>query len=213
MANKKLVKGLVIISLIILNIIIFFYDVQILRFIISLRNPFLDYHLRFFAFKDGILLIAIILSLFFACRKNKKCWIIPVWVTVLLSTIVAYLLQSWVARPRPFQTYQIPVLISLFREMQNSFKLWNFSFPSSHALIAFSLLPIFNKTFREGRYFWMIILFLFAFSEVYFGVNYPSDIFAGALIGYFIGCLMVFVEDKFGLGEKIKNKIINKLSK
>ena len=68
-----------------------------------------------------------------------------------------------------------------------------YGFFSAHASSAFGLavfvgtllMPVFNHA-RKYMLFWAAIV---AYSRVYLGVHYPSDIFVGALVGLFLGFL------------------------
>jgi undecaprenyl-diphosphatase len=121
--------------------------------------------------------------------------------------LVSYVLKSWVHRLRPFQEGFVSVLAIVFNLMKDNFNTWNFSFPSFQAMLVFSALPLLNKQFKKFRYIWFIFACLVAFSRVYFGVHYLSDVMAGAIIGYLIGLIMVKVEEKYSIGQKVMKKL------
>jgi undecaprenyl-diphosphatase len=63
------------------------------------------------------------------------------------------------------------------------------SFPSGHAATAFAVALVLALTYRRGRW-WALALTgasLIAFSRVYLGYHYPSDIVGGAALGAGIG--------------------------
>jgi undecaprenyl-diphosphatase len=74
--------------------------------------------------------------------------------------------------------------------------LTDFSFPSGHAMLAFCAIPILNREFPKLKYAWIVFACLVAFSRVYFGVHFMSDVIAGALIGYCLGELIVAVKTR-----------------
>jgi undecaprenyl-diphosphatase len=58
------------------------------------------------------------------------------------------------------------------------------SFPSAHATYAFMMATLLTHWFpRYGIGFYIIAGFI-AWTRIYLGLHYPTDIFAGALLGY-----------------------------
>jgi undecaprenyl-diphosphatase len=53
------------------------------------------------------------------------------------------------------------------------------SFPSGHATFAFAYATLLGSVYGKGRYFYAFAL-LIAFSRLYLGQHYPSDILSGA---------------------------------
>jgi len=88
--------------------------------------------------------------------------------------------------------------------------IWNFSFPSFHAMLVFCSIPIISKKFPKFKYVWIIFASLVAFSRVYFGLHFLSDIVVGGLIGYLSGMIVIKLEEKYKFGEKVYGKIFRK---
>ena len=59
----------------------------------------------------------------------------------------------------------------------------SFSFPSNHAVNAFSAAVVFSHFFRKAAFPMFSIAVLVAFSRIYVGVHYPIDVIAGAVWG------------------------------
>ncbi len=203
--RKRFITGLVL--SIILVIVLFYFDVSIIKAVAQSRNFYLDYLFISIGFASNILIIFFFLTSLFLWSENKRAWILPLWLSGFFSVIASYVLKVMVARLRPFQRNFVPILSIAFNFMKDNFNTWNFSFPSFQAMFVFSALPILNKQFRRFKYIWLIFACLVAFSRVYFGVHYLSDVLAGAIIGYLIGTIMVFVETKHEWGSKLMRKL------
>lgn len=95
----------------------------------------------------------------------------------LLSAGLSMATKIIVRRPRPFVTY--PDIIT--RKSKGS----GFSFPSGHTAVAFATATSLSLTYPK----WYVIAPSFAYagavaySRMYLGVHYPSDLLGGILIG------------------------------
>lgn len=74
------------------------------------------------------------------------------------------------------------------------------SYPSGHAVAAFSVAWIIGLRYRQWRWWGIAVLgaILIAVSRLYLGHHYPSDIFGGAVLGAAIGaaCYGIFLQPK-----------------
>lgn len=155
-------------------------DYQIFRVINSLagRDIYLD---RFFIFLAVWLIfviagLALIYTLLLAGGAMRR----KIFVRLFVATAAAWLFNNFVVvyfyfRSRPFISHHVVRLITPLSAK---------SFPSDHATIAFAMaitISYVNK--RWGR--WLIYLaVLVALGRVLVGVHYPSDVIAGALVGW-----------------------------
>jgi len=192
--------------IIIFAILCFFYfDVGISQSFENIRNYFLtDLFMGITYVSSGVIIFFILTSLFL-WKENKRKWILPLWITLALSAVVSFLLKIAIQRPRP---YQIEVVSSLLEEASHN--IWNFSFPSFQAMLAFCAIPILSKEFPKLKNIWIIFAVLIALSRVYLGVHFMSDILIGGLIGYFLGYLLINSERKNKFWEKVYKKIFKR---
>jgi len=191
----------------ILLVVLFFFDVSIIKAIAQSRSSYLDYLFMSIGFASNVFIIFFFLTSLFLWRDYKRRWIIPLWISGFLSIVFSYVLKVLIVRLRPFQRNLVPVLSMAFNFMKDNFYTWNFSFPSFQAMFVFSALPVLSKQYKRFKYIWLIFACLVAFSRVYFGVHYLSDVLAGAIIGYLIGCAMVWIEQNHEIGLKLMKKL------
>ena len=197
---KEIILGVA--TLLLFGIILKF-DINIERIIEGLRNFWLDYFFSGIIWISRMPVVLLFLILIFLWKKSKRELIIPIGCSILLGSIISFLMKIIIRRPRPFQEGIIPALNTAFYFIKDNFNTWNFSFPSGDAVLVFCLLPIIWKEFKELRYIWLIFAILVGFSRIYSGVHYMSDVFAGALIGYLTGLLIIKIEEKYKIGEKL----------
>ncbi len=202
-------RGRIVLGLLILFVAIvsFYFDSEIVQGVSLLRNDILNDFFLGLTFISSSIIIFFFLTSLFLWGERKRKWIVPLWVTFGLSIVVGFILKKIIQRPRPFQLDLVSVLPILEKA---SHLTWNFAFPSFHAMLVFCAIPILSKQFKKLKYFWIIFAVLIAFSRVYFGLHFLSDVIAGSLIGYLLGMIIVKVEKEYKFGEKIYKKIFRK---
>jgi len=194
-------RNFLIAVIVILAIIIsFYFDSKIVEGVSLIRNNFLNDFFMGITFVSSEVIIFFFLTSLFLWREHKRRWILPLWLTLGLSVIFGFLLKIAVQRPRPFQTGIVSILPVL---EESNYLVWNFSFPSFQAMLAFCAVPILAKEFPKFKYVWIIFAGLVAFSRIYFGLHFLSDVIAGGIIGYLLGVFIVKLEKEKKFGERI----------
>ncbi|NMB66739.1 phosphatase PAP2 family protein [Candidatus Woesearchaeota archaeon] len=202
-------RGIIIYFLFIFLLILCFYlDNPISLAIARLRTDFLNNLFVFITSITNEILIIFFFSLFFIWKDEKREWILPLWISFIIGAVLSLIIKISVQRLRPFQQGLINTLPSL---VEQSHSLWNFSFPSSHTLLAFCLLPILIKAYPKLKEFFISLMLFIGFSRIYLGLHFLSDVFAGAIIGYGIGKLVVMKEENTKFGERTYKKIREKI--
>ncbi len=169
-------------------IISFIFDDDIVIFVDSIRNSYLDAFFNWVTNIASTVLILVVMTSLLLWETRKREWILPLWLSFILSGLITLLLKISVSRTRPFQALNLGVSLV--------FPGWNTSFPSWHAAAAFSGMAILDREFPRFKWIWILFACLVAFSRLYIGAHYLSDIMAGSIIGYAAGLAIFNIENK-----------------
>ncbi len=188
-------------------ILSFYFDSAIVRIISESRNVFLNsFFLGIEKASSKIIIFVFLTALFLFVRKKRK-WVLPLWATLGLATVLSFILKFSIQRLRPFQKG----FVKLYPVLEKASHLtWNFSFPSFHAVLVFCAVPLLSKEYPKFKYVWIIFAVLVSFSRVYFGLHFLSDVLVGGILGYMIGLIILEIEKGNKFWEKIYKKSFKK---
>lgn len=111
-----------------------------------------------------------------AFPKTRKTGLLALAAMALCALVTNVCLKNLIARPRPYT--QIPGLTALIPAPSDH------SFPSGHTTASFACAGVYLQTLpRKYGVAALILAALIAFSRLYVGVHYPTDVLAGLLIG------------------------------
>jgi len=146
------------------------------------KNLSLDALGIFFSEYFGYLLVLILLL--FLSKKFKKYSLMvlqALFAAVLAKEIFVDIIRQIFYKPRPFIENHIYLLVP---------PLSTPSFPSGHAAFYFAIATIVYFTNKKIGVFFLASAFLISLARVFTGLHWPLDIFVGAIIGIFSGCLV-----------------------
>lgn len=122
--------------------------------------------------------IWIFISVLLLCFKpTRKTGLTAILALILSLCVINLTLKYIVARARPFD--MIEALVPLVERPRD------FSFPSGHSGSSFAAAGVFFRGLPKWAGIPMLLLaLLISVSRLYVGVHYPSDVFAGIVIGW-----------------------------
>jgi undecaprenyl-diphosphatase len=137
----------------------------------------------------GGLVWVIMALILVAVRRATWRELLRVMLTMALTTIVAdYVVKPIVHRPRPFLVLtDAPVIGHAPHDS---------SFPSGHAADAVAGALTLSRASPTGRIAWWLLAASIAYSRIYLGVHYPSDIAASIVIGLVCAALVLTAADR-----------------
>ena len=140
----------------------------------------------------------VLIVLLLALKKTRKTGILCA--LCLLGSVICcnVILKPLVARIRPYDLYA--ALLPLGHET-------DFSFPSGHTNCAFSVAWMLLLCWREDGKRWIacgvtILAAVIAFSRLYLGVHYPTDVIAGMILPLLVALLVWHLLIRKGLLER-----------
>jgi undecaprenyl-diphosphatase len=176
------------------------YDIALLTWLHDHPIPYSIPVLQFISNSTTFISVALVLIILIISiiRKSKplRMKFFLLTVVLILVTVVSQGLKYFIDRERPFTTYPYIEKLSAGGDS---------SFPSGHTMEAFALAAALSLLFSKKKivipvYIWAICV---AYSRMALGVHYPSDVFAGMLIGTFIGWFVPWVFKRMGIHEKV----------
>jgi undecaprenyl-diphosphatase len=161
----------------------------------GMENAVFDILMPALSLRGYILVIPFLLAMLLksASTKNKEDkTFLTAAIWPLIVAFCAWYLAGWgedalkvaIARERPCRAIE---RIRLILPCPKSF-----SMPSGHAITSFAVAaPLFYLTRAYIAMIWrlypLVLASLIAFSRLYLGVHYPTDVLAGAFLGVLIG--------------------------
>jgi undecaprenyl-diphosphatase len=112
----------------------------------------------------------------------------------LIAIIVGRVIQNnFFEHPRPIHNPDLHLTISGFLHDSNLLEGWS-SFPSDHAVMVFAIstgIWSFDRRWGALAFIWSIVIV--SFPRVYLGLHYFSDVLCGAVLGWLIMSLILFI--------------------
>jgi len=183
--ERELKLSLFVATSLILILLAFFFDSQIISLIKDFSLPLINPLAIFFAAKSGLILFFIITLLFLLIKKQNRTALLFA-LTVVISTTFSYLIKYLIMRPRPFLTLSLtPLLIKTSP-----------SFPSTHATVAASSILFLKNLNQKTKTLLYLLIAITTISVFYTQIHYLSDILFGAFLGISISYLILINKNR-----------------
>jgi undecaprenyl-diphosphatase len=162
----------------------FLYSIDIFLFRFfngTLNNPVLDFLMPIITdlnkYRLVLVFVAVLLLwMLIRGKRHMRIAALLLIITIVISDqLNSSVIKLWFERPRPCHSlHDVHLLVSCGS---------GFSFPSSHAVNNFAAALIAAFFFPRQKWWFFGFAALVAFSRIYVGVHYPSDVIGGAVIG------------------------------
>lgn len=156
----------------------------------NLRSDTLTPIVKFITTLGNAGILWIIFSALFLCfKKTRKIGFMTSLSLIFDLLAVNVVFKNLFARTRPYEV--IEGLTSLIGQQSD------FSFPSGHTAASFAFATVILLTApKKYSVPTLVLATLIAFSRIYLGVHYPTDILGGIIIGALCGIVSVYIVKK-----------------
>lgn len=182
---------------------ILLWERDLFLFLNSRQSPLLDS--ATWLYSDWFVWIPFFAALlFFLIRgKSVRAWL-PVVVSMILMTLACVLISDVLMKPH-FARFRPAFHPGFAGEVKNLFNYKGeglYGFASGHATFSFAFAVFTGLLFRYKPYGFVIFAWatLMAWSRIYLGVHFLTDVLAGAVIGSFAGLITYYLYRRFAGG-------------
>jgi undecaprenyl-diphosphatase len=151
----------------------------------GLQNNILDAVMVFITNRSYLLLVALLIPLFIKDHRKGLFVFLIAALGFFAADGLSGFVKHIIGRPRPCQVIpETRLVIGCLK---------SFSFPSAHATTSFAAAALIGHYFRKAAVPAFAIAVLVAFSRIYLGVHYPSDVLGGAVLGGAVAGLIIYL--------------------
>jgi undecaprenyl-diphosphatase len=173
-------------------------DIALFRFMNeNLSNSFFDFLMPFITdlnkqpFVLALVLALVIWMIIRGNRRVRLAAILLILTVIISDQLSSSIIKFWLDRPRPCRALEnVRLLVSCGS---------GFSFPSSHAVNNFAAAFVLSFFFPRAKWWFFGFAAAVAFSRVYVGVHFPSDVAGGFAIGMIVGAIVIFLSSEIGV--------------
>ena len=186
-------------------------DNTIFRWInVKFRNKTFDKIMPVITSAGNLGIVWITISVLLMTKKDYRILGQMILMALIITTILGEgIIKHIVRRSRPFQDKEEkllinkPIIKNIIKRKRPFYgdddkellisKPITYSFPSGHTASSFAVATVFIKTDNAASLEIILLAGLIAFSRIYLGVHYPSDVIGGGIIGVLCGLITVII--------------------
>jgi len=149
-------------------------------------SSFLDQILPWVTYLGSHFAVIFFILLSWILTKQRKIFrrLLPLYG---IQCVVIYGLKFLVKRERPLFFLEMASKLS-----KGPGEILDPSFPSAHAALSFMMATLLAHWFPRFRILFFLVAAFIGWTRIYLGVHYPTDVIAGALLGYGITKVFLF---------------------
>jgi undecaprenyl-diphosphatase len=141
-------------------------------------SPVLDHALPWITYLGSHYTVIVFIILSWIITKQRKILRCLILLYAIQSAVI-YGLKFLIQRPRP-----LLFLGTISKLSQGKGEILDPSFPSAHATFSFMMATLLGFWFPRYRIVLFIVAGFIGWTRIYLGLHYPTDVIAGALLGY-----------------------------
>ncbi len=158
------------------------YDYTLTHFIRGLNeNPVANAFLTWFTFTAETVFMVFLVAALYLGGYRKEALVVAV--VLLVTNVITYGLKYLIARPRPSDLGILP-------ESEPAF-------PSGHTSNAFAFATALSYYHRKAAPFLFVWALLIAFSRVFLGFHYVTDLLGGAAVGIVVSLVVIQIAKRY----------------
>ena len=154
-------------------------------------SPVLDQILPWLTYIGSHFAVILFIILSWIITKQRKV-LRRLFLLYGIQSAVIYGLKFLVKRERPLFFLEMASKLS-----KGPGEILDPSFPSAHSVFAFMMATLLSHWFPRYRIIFFVIAGFIGWTRIYLGLHYPTDVIAGALLGYGITKLFLHYNPSF----------------